>query len=344
VKDGILYLRRQDVCEAASDIDAPAVIARTLRLHACGQAVVPDEAYLGWTPPAGGAARSLNMPGYLAGETPIAGTKIINSNPRNPIDRLPRASGLTLLFDPETGRVTCAMEGAYISALRTASVSAVASDQLARTTVEQLAILGAGELARSHLKLLPTRLPGLREIRVFDVDASRAAQLAREVPEIAERGVTLRVAESAESAARGAGIIVAVTTTTTGYIPLEWVEAGCLLLNVSLDDALPEVVLGVDRIIVDDWQLVSQDNRRLLGRMYRAGQVVGPLHDRPLRPDVRRVDAELGWVLIGREPGRRSDTERILVNPFGLSIEDIALADEVRQAACRKGLGLVLDR
>jgi ornithine cyclodeaminase len=284
VKDGILYLRRQDVREAASDIDAPAVIARTLRLHARGQAVVPDEAYLGWTPPTGGAARSLNMPGYLAGDAPVAGTKIINSNPRNPINQLPRASGLTLLFDPETGRITCAMEGAFVSALRTASVSAVACDHLARRTVERLAILGAGELARSHLKLLPPRLPGLREIRIFDLEATRAVQLAREVPEIAEHGITLRIAESAESAVRGAGVIVAVTTTTTGYIRLDWLDAGSLLLNVSLDDALPEVVLGVDRIIVDDWHLVSQDNHRLLGRMYGAGQLVGPLDESPRGP------------------------------------------------------------
>jgi ornithine cyclodeaminase len=286
------------------------------------------------------------MPGYVVAETPVVGTKIINSNPRNPMNQLPRASGLTLLFDPQTGRITCVMEGAFVSALRTASVSAVASDHLASATVEQLAILGAGELARSHLKLLPPRLPGLREIRIFDLEATRAAQLAREVPEIAARGIRLRIAESAESAARGAQVIVAVTTTTTGYIALDWLEPGSLLLNISLDDALPEVVLGVDRLIVDDWHLVSQDNHRLLGRMYRAGQIVGPLDETrsPLGPDVRRVDAELGWVLTGRAPGRRNETERILVNPFGLSIEDVALADEVRQAACRRGLGRVLDR
>jgi ornithine cyclodeaminase len=58
---------------------------------------------------------------------------------------------------------------------------------------------------------------------------------------------------------------------------------------------------------------------------------------------VRRVDAELGWILIGREPARRSQGERILVNPFGLSIEDIALAAEVHQVASRRGLGRVLD-
>src|SRR5262245_34449533 len=78
VDTGILYLSRRDVIDAAREIDAPSVIARALRQHARGQAVVPDEAYLRWTSPTGGAARSLNMPGYLAGETPVAGTKVIN--------------------------------------------------------------------------------------------------------------------------------------------------------------------------------------------------------------------------------------------------------------------------
>ena len=343
MEDGILYLCRQDVVEACQEIDAPAVVGRALQLHARGGTVVPDEAYLVWTPPAGGSARSLNMPGSLAGGHPVAGTKIINSNPGNPANHLPRASGLTLLFDPETARITCAMEGAYISALRTASVSALASEHLARDTVERLAILGAGELARSHLQLLPLRLPGLREIRIFDVETSRAVQLARDVDGLRQEGIRLQVMDSAEAAVRGAEVIVAVTTTTTGYIQMDWLEPGSLLLNVSLDDALPEVVFGVDRVVVDDWRLVSQDQHRLLGRMYRAGQLRGPLDERPPHADVRRVDAELGWILIGREPARRSQAERILVNPFGLSIEDIALAAEVHQVASRRGLGRVLD-
>jgi ornithine cyclodeaminase len=344
VEEGILYLRRADVIRACQEIDAPAVIAHALRLHACERTVLPDEAYLAWTTPTGGSARSLNMPGYLGDGSAVAGTKIINSNPANPGHDLPRASGLTLLFDPETGRIACAMEGAYISALRTAAVSVVASEHLARRTAERLAILGSGVLARSHMKLLPQRLPDLSEIRIFDLETSRAAKLASEVGELRDRGITVRVVSSAEEATRGADVIVAVTTTTTGYIRMDWLEPGSLLLNVSLDDPLPEVVFGVDRVIVDDWHLVRADERRLLGRMYRAGHLRGPHEDEVPRAQVRYVDAELGEVLIGREPARLSETERILVNPFGLSIEDIALAAEVRRVACSRGLGHVLDR
>jgi ornithine cyclodeaminase len=344
VEEGILYLRRRDVIQACQEIDAPAVISRALQLHACKRTVLPDEAYLAWTTPTGESARSLNMPGYLGDGSAVAGTKIINSNPANPGHDLPRASGLTLLFDPETGRVSCAMEGAYISALRTAAVSVVASEHLARRNVECLAILGAGELARSHMQLLPPRLADLSEIRIFDLETPRAEKLALEMGGLRERGISVRVVNSAEAAARGADLIVAVTTTTSGYIRLDWLEPGSLLLNVSLDDALAEVVFGVDRIIVDDWRLVRADERRLLGRLYRAGQLRGPHEDEAPRAGVRCVDAELGEVLIGHAPARLSQTERILVNPFGLSIEDIALAAEVRRVACSRRLGYVLER
>jgi ornithine cyclodeaminase len=56
------------------------------------------------------------------------------------------------------------------------------------------------------------------------------------------------------------------------------------------------------------------------------------------------VDGELGQVLAGLRPGRLRERDVILVNPFGLAIEDVALAAEVHRAATRRGLGLWLER
>src|SRR6266699_6601033 len=88
--------------------------------------------------------------------------------------------------------------------------------------------------------------------------------------------VVLQPTTTAEEAIRVAQLIVPVTTTTTGYIPYEWLQPGSILVNISLDDPLPEVVFKADKVIVDDWNLVKNDPRRLIGRMYRAGQIIGP--------------------------------------------------------------------
>src|ERR1035441_527954 len=123
-----LYLSREEVIAASQAIDSVEVIRQVFRLHALHQTHLPDEAYLGWTNEADETLRSLNMPSYLGGELNIAGTKIINSNAANSKYGLPRASGLTILYETTTARVTCVMEAAYLSSLRTACVTALATE------------------------------------------------------------------------------------------------------------------------------------------------------------------------------------------------------------------------
>ena len=169
----ILYLCQQDVERACQQLDSVALIREVFRLHGAGQTILPDEAYLAWTNGQGESVRSLNMPGYIGSSLKIAGTKIINGNINNPGRGLPRASGLTLLFDDTSVRVVCIMEGAFLSSLRTASVTALSAELLQGVETEQLAIIGAGVLARAHIDLLARRLPHLQQIRIYDVDRAR---------------------------------------------------------------------------------------------------------------------------------------------------------------------------
>ena len=317
--DTILYLSGEDVAAALEHVDAIAAVAAALEAHGRGETILPPEAYLGWERD-GEALRSLCMPGCLD-STP--GVKVINGNPANPTRGLPRASGLTILFDPATAQPVCVMEAARISCLRTAAVTAIAAELLAAHPVERLALLGAGALARCHLRLLPPRLLDLCEIRVHDVEPARARALEVEIPLVA--------CDSPEEAIRGAELVVAVTTTTAGYIRHAWLNPGALLVNVSLDDPLPEVLLRADKLFVDDWGLVAADEHRLLGRMIREGTIGA-------------ADGELGELLAGRRPGRTHPEEIVVVNPFGLAIEDLALAQEVYRHAAATGLGTSLVR
>jgi len=342
----ILYLCAREVEALCREIDTVAVMRELFRLHGTGQTILPDEAYLAWTNENGEAVRSLNMPGYVSGREPYAGTKIINSNPSNITRGLPRASGLTILFDSVSTRVTCVMEAAHLSALRTASVTGLAVEYLGGPRIECLALVGAGVLARAHLGLLAERLPHLRRVLLFDLDRQRAEDLRREwQPRLAAREAEIELAAGAREAVTQAELIVTATTVTAGYVPFEWLRPGALLSNVSLDDPLPDVALKADKVVVDDWNLVRADGRRLLGRMYREGSLVGPGAAPADRHDgARAIDAQLGEVVAGSKPGRTSDDEIILFNPFGLAIEDVALAAEVYRAARRSRAGTFLER
>ncbi len=344
--DAILYLCQKDVEAACKAIDSVAVIREVFRMHWAGHTILPDEAYLTWINDKGESVRSLNMPSFVGGSLGVAGTKIINGNNANFKRGLSRASGLTLLYDNTSVRVRCIMEGAYLSSLRTASVTALAADLLQGNEIECLAIIGAGALAHAHIDLLVTRLPHLRHIRIFDLEAERIAFLQRELAPMLEASeVVLQPTTTAEEAIRVAQLIVPVTTTTTGYIPYEWLQPGSLLVSISLDDPLPEVVFKADKVIVDDWNLVKNDAKRLLGRMYREGKILGPNDPVEVASnDCRRIDAHLGEIVAGAKGGRGNRDEIILVNPFGLSIEDVALAAYVYQAAQDLEIGVLLER
>ncbi len=341
---GILYLSRKDVERACQQLDSVEIMRNVFQLHGSGQTVLPDEAYLTWSNTHGEQVRSLNMPAYIDGTIHMAGTKIINGNIHNPARGLPRASGLTLLYDDTSVQVLCAMEGAYISSLRTASVSLLAIEHAKGPSIACAALIGAGVLAQAHLELLLKRLSELRVIQIFDLSQQRVQDLQGQLAgRLQEKDVVLHVARSAEEAIRAAQLIITATTTTTGYIQYNWLQPGAILVNVSLDDPLPEVVLCADGIIVDDWGLIKSDTRRLLGRMYRQGLLVGP-EERTTSAEQRQIDAELGEIICGTKRGRSHEQDIILINPFGLAIEDIALATRVYHQALQSDSGVWLER
>ena len=339
---GILYLCKKEVEAICRAIDSVSVMRDLFMLHGAGKTILPDEAYLAWTNANGEEVRSLNMPGCVFGRGAVAGTKIINSNPFNVLRGLPRASGLTVLYDSFSTRITCVMEAAHLSSLRTASVTCLAVELLSIKNIESIAVIGAGVLARAHVYLLARRLPGLRHILLFDLKRERAEELSRDLQSLMVPGLEIEVVSSAEAAIRQAQLIVPVTTVTSGYIQFDWLQPGALLSNVSLDDPRPEVVLKAHKVIVDDWNLVKTDKRRLIGRMYCEGSVIGP--DSSSSNGARRIDAQLGEIVAGTRAGRTSDDEIILFNPFGLAIEDVALAAEVYRVAKELGVGTLLER
>jgi N-[(2S)-2-amino-2-carboxyethyl]-L-glutamate dehydrogenase len=327
-------LTADDVAAVLGGLDPVAVVRDTLAAHARGDTTLPDEAYLPWHTRSGAFARSLALPGAVWGERPAIGLKVINSSLGNPGHGLPRAQGLTLLFDRETARPVAMMPAAAISATRTAAYTALSVRLLAVPDVRRIAVLGCGALARVHVDLLRAECPAAGFV-LHDVVAERAAALADEV------GATTA---GAREAVEGADVVVCTTTVTEGYVGLDWLAPGALVAHVSLDDLLPEAITGADLLVVDDWDLVAADDRRILGRMWRRGEVVGPGGERhdPGHTGGRAVDAAMADVVAGTRPGRAAPGDRVVSNPFGMGVLDVALAAEVLDGGRAQGRGTPL--
>nr|WP_232534273.1 ornithine cyclodeaminase [Plantactinospora sp. KBS50] len=283
---------------------------------------------------------------------------------------------MVVLADPDTAAPSCILEGGQISALRTAAVSMVALRAVRDLgTVRELAVLGCGRQARTHLELLAARTR-LASLTVHDTSADRAAAFARSAAALVP-GATITVADTARDAVSAATVTIAATTTTSPYVPLDWLPPDGVFVNVSLDDATEDLLLGCDYLVVDDWELVSEDDTRLLGRLARAGRVTGP--GEPAPPGGRAVDAELASLVSGGEPagsggepagsggepagsgggmpagsgggmpagssgGTPAAAGLVVINPFGMGVHDIALAAHVHAAALDRRAGTWLPR
>jgi ornithine cyclodeaminase/alanine dehydrogenase-like protein (mu-crystallin family) len=342
VADRMLYLSRADVVLAAGGVDAVGVVRRALVLHANAQTTLPDEAHLGWTTPGGHPARSLALPGALWGGRPALGLKVINSSLGNTASGLPRAQGLTLLFDAETAHPVAILEAAYISMVRTAAYTAATVAALA-SAPQRIAVIGCGPIGLAHVDVL-SPIASDASFVLHDADAGRQEAVVSRLTASPGCAVSVEAADSAETAVRGADVVVTATNTTTGYLPHEWLAPGTLVAHVSLDDVLADVVARADVVLVDDWELVRNDPRRLLGRLYRSGDIRGPDEPAPAhaRSDARVIDGTLADVIVGRHPGRRRPDDIILSNPFGIGILDVAVATEVLAVARDAGLGTEL--
>jgi ornithine cyclodeaminase len=341
------YLSRDDVVRAVAAIDPVAVVAETLRLHSENRVMITEEAYLPWRSPGRAANQCLAMPGAVDFDDGYAvGLETISSGSRNTANGQPRSQGLTLLLDNETARPRVVMEAAYISALRTAAVTAVAAQTLGREQLSSMGLIGCGTQAMAHLTLLSDTVPTLAEVRLFDVDAARAERFRAQAATLRPQ-LRIEVMPTARDCVTGVDLVVPVTTVTRGYIPWDWLTPGTLVSNVSLDDLLPDVVHRCDLLVLDDWELVSGDNRRLLGRMYREGELLSPsaiVSDQTGGPttSARKVDATLGEVVAGAHRGRCADTDIVVCNAIGMAILDIAVAHRVATVAERAGIGQLL--
>ncbi|MFC9248858.1 ornithine cyclodeaminase family protein [Streptomyces sp. NPDC057136] len=331
----MLQLTDGDVDELIETVDVVGAVREVFLAHAAQRTVLPEESCLRWTNDQGESCRSLNMPGLVEIDgRRFAGTKIINASLGNPDRGLARADGVVLLFDLTTARPVCIMPAARVSAARTAAVSVLAAELCRSRPARSIAVVGAGALAEAHLSLALHRWPSLQRVRLHDRVPERAALLAERLGAV-RPGVVFDVTSTAEQAVHDAELVIPVTTTTTGYIPADWIAEGAVVVNVSLDDLMPDVFTAADKVIVDDWSLVAADTTRLLGRMYRAGDVLPPPRGRitdGAGPHAVEVAAELCDVISGTTSPRASATDRVVINPFGMSLHDVAVAGKIYTA------------
>lgn len=243
-----------------------------------------------------------------AGAT-LAGLKVGSYFPTNDAAGLPRHNSIILLFDQSQGRIGAIVEGGKLNGYRTAAADAVATDALARTEAEVLALFGTGHQAEFEVLAL-AEIRCLTRVMVVGRSPERTAAF---VEGLRAKGLPAEAAE-AEAAVRSADIIVTATTATQPLFQADWVRPGTHISSMGSDatgkQELPPDLFPRARLFCD---LPEQSVR--IGEFQHA--------------DRAQSLTAIGAVLERHMPGRQSAEEITVFDSSGISLQDLYMAEAI---------------
>lgn len=246
----------------------------------------------------------------------LLAVKTLVLNPRNPEKGLPQINGLVTMLDSDSGLPVAILDGNWITAVRTAGLSATAAKHMARKDSAVAAFIGCGVQARSHLQAFSDLFP-LREVRVFGRGTSNIKKFCEKADAMS---LSSTVCRSAQEAVMSADIVVSSVTYSSQLVPFldaAWLKPGSFAAITDL--AAPWVkdsFAVLDRIIIDDLKQEESQPNKLLSSEY--------------------VTGDLSGLVTGKYGGRNQDDERNAFIFRGHAMGDLALSVLAYQRALAK--------
>ena len=295
-----------------------------------GDATVPPRTQLASR---NGAGVTLVMPARVDGQPGSLSVKVVSVFDRNPVAGLARVQAAVIVLEPGTGRPLALLEGATLTAIRTAAASGAATDLLAPPGSEALAILGAGVQARSHIEAMLAVRP-ISSIKIFGPTPANVEALIEELAGRVTGGPAMSRADTAADAVREADIICATTTSATPVFEDAHVKPGAYINAVGSYTPWAREVSG--STMARSWVVVDERS----AAWTEAGDLILARDDGLI--DSAHVRAELGELVL--DPGLRppDPDQPTLFKSVGLAVQDAAAAAAVLEEATRRGLGTVI--
>ena len=277
---------------------------------------------------------TLFMPGYLSDSESLA-VKVVSVHNRNSERNLPLINAVVIVIDSATGQTLAAIEGGYLTALRTGAGSGAATDLLSRRDAEVAAIIGAGAQARAQT----LAVAAVRPIKRFWIYARRRERVEEMIEEIRPQlGPSIEIlgADSPAQAVREALVICAATTSSTPVFDGADLRPGAHVNGVgSYRPGMQEI----DGVTLRRASKIVIDSRE--GALAEAGDLMVAIE----RGEIQLSDiyAEIGEIAAGLKAGREDDDEITYFKSVGNAAQDAAVAQAIYQQALRKDLGVEID-
>lgn len=254
-----------------------------------------------------------------------SGAKIMTIFPKNLGSTFETIQGAVLLFEPQNGRLLGIFDSTSITALRTAAVSAVATNLLAREDASKLAILGSGTQARAHLEAM-SLVRDVTSVIVWSRDPAHSKRFSTR-----QNRYNIVVSDSAREAVLGADIVCTTTSSLTPVLHGDWLSEGTHVNAIGAYTAssreLDSDAVKKSRFFVD----------RLDAAKKEAGDYLIPMREGAINE--KHIVGELGELLSGKVRGRSSGSDVTVFKSVGLAIEDIAASLKIYNEAISKSMG-----
>ncbi|MCW4050867.1 MAG: ornithine cyclodeaminase family protein [Candidatus Bathyarchaeota archaeon] len=254
------------------------------------------------------------MPAYYE-KLGIGGLKWVSGYPSNRALQLPQIAGLMIVNEMETGMPLAVMDCRWITAVRTAAVSAITAKFCAKKGTESLGVVGCGVQGRMNMVAFKEVIPDLHDVSIFDINPDAMKRFKDDFEEL---GVSVNISKGVKGAVEGKDMILTATQRLKEpLVKNKWFKPGCLGFGLEASRAwYGDAILEADKFITDSWDQTVY--------FYEHGAF----------PDgLPTLYAELGEVVAGLKSGRDSEEERILVINIGLALEDVIVADYVYNVA-----------
>jgi ornithine cyclodeaminase/alanine dehydrogenase len=275
----------------------------------------------------------LTMPVLVESNSPSMAVKVITVYPQNPVlFSLPAIQGLVILYDPEKGKPLAIIDGAALTAIRTGAAGGVAAKYLAREDSKTVTLFGVGAQGETQLEAICT-VCLIKKAFVITNNDPRERPFLEKMKE--KLGIELILTGDKKSALEQSDIVITATNSCTPLFDGRWVKPGTHITAIGSYKPdfreLDTETIKRSRIFVDSLDAAKEE----------AGDLIIPVSEGAITWD--SVAGEIGAVIAGEIPGRKSREEITLFKSVGLAVQDAVVAQEIYRRALKAGLGTKLD-
>ena len=269
------------------------------------------------------------MPAYLksSGALGIKAVTVYKSNPAE--FGLPTTLGTILIQDNRTGQVVAAMDGGFLTAVRTGAVTGVATKHMARPESEVAGVMGAGVQARQQAVAI-AEASNVKTILTYSLEPEAERQQFAEWVS-GQTGLEVILATDGEELCRSSDVVSLATTAATPIVSGDWWKPGAHINSIG---SHAPGIRETDTATIRRARVICDQTSAC---MAEAGDIITPVEDGDYTWD--EVAGDLGDVVNGDVAGRTADDEVTLFKSVGLAIQDIACAALVYDRAAAQGIG-----